>query len=56
MIGEVDSFVGVIYSSDNLKDASAALHVNPDKFVVFMGTDEVWYILCVFTKCDFYLF
>lgn len=41
MIGEVDSFVGIIYSSNNLKEASAAFHVNEEKFVVFVGTDEV---------------
>lgn len=41
MIGEIDSFVGIIFSSDNLKDASTALYVNPEKYVVFVGTDEV---------------
>lgn len=46
MIGEVDSFVGLIYSSDNLKDATVALHVNEDKYVVFAGTDEVRTSIC----------
>lgn len=41
MIGEIDSFVGIIFSSDNLKEASTALRVNPEKMVVFVGTDEV---------------
>lgn len=41
MTGEIDSFVGLIFSSDNLKEATIALHVNPEKYVIFLGTDEV---------------
>lgn len=41
MIGEIDSFVGIIYSSNDFKEAAAALAVNEDKYTVFMGADEV---------------
>lgn len=41
MIGEIDSFVGIIYSSNDFKEAASALAVNEDKYTVFMGTDEV---------------
>lgn len=41
MLGEIDSFVGIIYSSNDLKEAAAALAVNEDKYTVFVGTDEV---------------
>ncbi|XP_056636425.1 N-acetylneuraminate lyase-like [Diorhabda sublineata] len=39
--GEVEQFVGVIYTTNDLQDGLTALTLNPDKFVVFMGTDEV---------------
>ncbi|KAJ8926546.1 hypothetical protein NQ314_021085 [Rhamnusium bicolor] len=39
--GEIDSFVGVIYSTNDLQESLSALTLNPEKFVVFMGTDEV---------------
>lgn len=41
MLGEIDSFVGIIYSSNNLKEAASALAVNEDKYTVLVGTDEV---------------
>ncbi|CAH1169810.1 unnamed protein product [Phaedon cochleariae] len=39
--GEIESFVGVIYSTNDLQDGLTALTLNPEKYVVFMGTDEV---------------
>ncbi|KAJ8924059.1 hypothetical protein NQ315_006836 [Exocentrus adspersus] len=39
--GEIDSFVGVIYSTNDLQESLSALTLNPEKFIVFMGTDEV---------------
>ncbi|CAG9839927.1 unnamed protein product [Diabrotica balteata] len=39
--GEVEQFVGVIYTTNDLQDGLTALTLNPDKYVVFMGTDEV---------------
>lgn len=39
--GEVDSFVGVIYSTDDLSESLSAMTLNPEKFSVFMGTDDV---------------
>lgn len=39
--GEIDSFVGLIYSTNDLQESLSALTLNPEKFVVFMGTDEV---------------
>jgi len=41
ILGEIDSFVGIIFSDNNLKEATSALQVNEDKFIVFMGTDEI---------------
>ncbi|KAJ3636821.1 hypothetical protein MTP99_000330 [Tenebrio molitor] len=40
IIGEVDSFVGVIYTTNDIQQSTAAMAVNRDKFTVFMGTDE----------------
>ncbi|CAG9857872.1 unnamed protein product [Phyllotreta striolata] len=39
--GEVEQFVGVIYTTNDLQDGLTALTLNPEKYVVFMGTDEV---------------
>ncbi|XP_060526604.1 N-acetylneuraminate lyase isoform X2 [Cylas formicarius] len=38
--GEVDTFVGLIYSTGDLQDTVSVMELNPEKFVVFMGTDE----------------
>ncbi|XP_044265322.1 N-acetylneuraminate lyase-like [Tribolium madens] len=38
--GEVDSFVGVIYSTNDIQQSTAAMAINREKFTVFMGTDE----------------
>ncbi|KAJ3647618.1 hypothetical protein Zmor_019485 [Zophobas morio] len=40
IIGEVDSFVGVIYSTNDIQQSMAAAAVNREKFTIFMGTDE----------------
>nr|CAH7724292.1 unnamed protein product [Callosobruchus chinensis] len=39
--GEIETFVGVIYSTNDLQEGLTALTLNPDKYVCFMGTDEV---------------
>lgn len=39
--GEIDSFIGVIYSTNDLQEGLTALTFNPDKYIVFMGTDDV---------------
>lgn len=39
--GEIDSFVGLIYSTNDLQESLSALTLNPEKYIVFMGTDEV---------------
>ncbi|XP_044744511.1 N-acetylneuraminate lyase [Coccinella septempunctata] len=39
--GEVDSFVGLIHSTNDLQSALSSFHVNEKQFTVFMGTDEV---------------
>ncbi|KAJ8979646.1 hypothetical protein NQ317_001353 [Molorchus minor] len=39
--GEIDTFVGIIYSSNDLQESLSALTLNPEKYVVFMGTDDV---------------
>ncbi|KAJ8943004.1 hypothetical protein NQ318_008322 [Aromia moschata] len=39
--GEIESFVGVIYTTNDLQESLSALTLNPEKYVVFMGTDEV---------------
>ncbi|KAF5272442.1 hypothetical protein FQA39_LY07910 [Lamprigera yunnana] len=41
ILGEIDSFVGIIFNDNNLKDATSALLVNQDKFTVFLGVDEI---------------
>ncbi|KAK4885266.1 hypothetical protein RN001_001537 [Aquatica leii] len=41
ILGEIDSFVGIIFNDNNLKDATSALLVNQDKFTVFIGADEI---------------
>lgn len=41
ILGEIDSFVGIIYNDNNLKNATLALLVNPNKFTVFIGADEI---------------
>lgn len=41
ILGEIDSFVGIIYSDDNLKDATLAAQVNENRYTIFIGTDEV---------------
>ncbi|ENN72860.1 N-acetylneuraminate lyase [Dendroctonus ponderosae] len=38
--GEVDTFVGLIYSTGDLQETVSVMELNPEKFVVFMGTDE----------------
>ncbi|RZC32597.1 N-acetylneuraminate lyase A, partial [Asbolus verrucosus] len=40
IIGEVDSFVGLIYSTNDIQQSTAAMTINREKFTVFMGTDE----------------
>lgn len=44
ILGEIDSFVGIIYNDNNLNDGVSALQVNEDKFIVFMGSDEVSFL------------
>lgn len=39
--GEVDAFVGLIHTTNDLQSALSSLHVNEQQFTVFMGTDEV---------------
>lgn len=41
ILGEIDSFVGIIYNDNNLKNATLSLLVNPNKFTVFIGADEI---------------
>ncbi|XP_050293552.1 N-acetylneuraminate lyase-like isoform X2 [Anthonomus grandis grandis] len=38
--GEVDTFVGLIYTTGDLQETVSVMELNPEKFVVFMGTDE----------------
>lgn len=38
--GEVDTFVGLIYTTGDLQDTVSVMELNPEKFIVFMGTDE----------------
>lgn len=39
--GEVDTFVGLIYTTGDLQETVSVMELNPEKFIVFMGTDEV---------------
>lgn len=39
--GEVDTFVGLIYSTNDIRESVTAMSINREKFTVFMGTDEV---------------
>ncbi|KAF5308157.1 hypothetical protein FQR65_LT06337 [Abscondita terminalis] len=41
ILGEIDSFVGIIFNDNNLKNATSALLVNQDKFTVFVGAEEI---------------
>lgn len=38
--GEVDTFVGLIYTTGDLQETVSVMELNPEKFIVFMGTDE----------------
>ncbi|CAG9764279.1 unnamed protein product [Ceutorhynchus assimilis] len=38
--GEVDTFVGLICTTGDLQETVSVMELNPEKFVVFMGTDE----------------
>lgn len=39
--GEIDNFVGLIYTTNDLQAGLSALRINEEKFTVFLGTDEV---------------
>lgn len=56
--GEVDTFVGVIYSTNDIQQSMAAMAVNREKFTIFMGTDEVGDLIVFFffTSFTFRLF
>ncbi|XP_025833738.1 N-acetylneuraminate lyase-like [Agrilus planipennis] len=41
IIGEIDTFVGIIFSDNNLSEAVSALQVNENKFTVIIGSDEI---------------
>lgn len=45
--GEVDTFVGLIYSTGDLQETVSVMELNPEKFIVFMGTDEVIIVVIV---------
>ena len=53
IIGEVDSFVGVIYSTNDIQQSMAAAAVNREKFTIFMGTDEVIWVKKDMRSCSF---
>lgn len=42
---EIPTFVGIKFTSPSLDEGAQAFHVTNDKFAVFLGNDQVFFII-----------
>lgn len=42
---EIPTFVGIKFTSSSLDEGAQAFHVTNDKFAVFLGNDQVFFVI-----------